>query len=78
MSNVSRLWQAGHWALKQRFDATLPGLIHVIIYVKNDDWRLQVKYQSISKCIETDTYDVETAFVVQTFSINFEKYKVKQ
>ena len=67
MNTVSKLWQAGHWALKQTFDATLLGLIHGIIHVKNDDWRLQVKYKSISKSIQIDTYDVDTAFFSQTF-----------
>ena len=70
-------WSEGHNNLKFNFFAPMPGLIQAISFVKNNTWEIQVKSKTESRKGRIETYEVDTAYVVNEYGKEFADYVYK-
>ena len=77
MTKLNKTWKNGHTLLKHRFASTKPGLIHGIHHEYLDKWRIQIKYRSKNNVPKTEYYEVDTAYVVRTFGVEFAAYALQ-
>ena len=72
-----RIWKNAHHTVKQRFAATLPGLIHGLRHEYQDNWKIFCRYKNSYGTIKSEQYDVSTAYVVTQFGKDFAAYALQ-
>ena len=71
-------WSNGTKVLKERFKATIPGLIYGVQHVSKDIWKLKLIYKAVSGNEKAEITTANTAYACRNFGEAYVKFATQQ